>query len=158
MPAVEKGAVDPSSLEPHDPHMAALSLRNGLMPDQAGSVLLPGGQIGAYDLTSLQVEGSRLVIGPSDKSAVKKEERDIVAPGALTLSSPNGLVKVIGVVELSERAHWGSAFKRAGCVALRMFGIESPGYEIDDIDSNTHVVTAKPVLPVYSFPGLRTNR
>lgn len=128
------------------------------MPDQAGSVLLPGGQVGAYDLTSLHFKGSRLVIGPSDKSAVKTEERNIVAPGALTLSWPNGLVKVVGVVDSPKAAQWNHTFRRAGCVALRMFGVDAPRYEIDEIDSKTHVATAKPVLPVYSFPGFRTKR
>lgn len=128
------------------------------MPDQAGSVLLPGGQVGAYDLISLKFEGSRLVIGPSDKSAVETEGRGMVAPGALTLSSPNGLVKVVGVVDSIKKTQWNPAFGRAGGVALRMFGVSAPRYVIDEIDSKTHVATAKPVFPIYSFPDLRTSR
>ena len=49
-PAVESGKLDIHSLDPHNPQFAGMMVRNGLIPDQAGSLVLPGDRFGAYDL------------------------------------------------------------------------------------------------------------
>lgn len=131
--ALEQHILDPGTLDPNDPHTAALAVRNARIPDQAGVVALSSAELAAYDLVSARLDGNNLAIGPSVKRAVEQVSRRVVDDGLIALSFTNGLVKIVAEVTDSRHAAWDNSYRVIGGRAFKFLGLEAPTYEIEDI-------------------------
>lgn len=146
--ALEKGILDMNQLEPNNVHEANLMISNGKIPTQAGIVKLSSKELAAYDLVSGKLEGGNLIVGPSHKTGVDTDTRNVLQDGLLTYSYENGeLVKVIAEVLDNNIAEWSSSCRIMGSQAIRYFGIDAPIFEVSEITEN--ITVAKPKLPIF---------
>lgn len=83
--AMQMKILTPENVDPTSPQEAALQIRNGQMPPQAGLVDL-GHEIGAYDLVAAETKGNFLVMHPGSKLAVDDQTDAIEAAGLITLT------------------------------------------------------------------------
>lgn len=144
--AIVHNRLDIDSLNPHNPQVAAIMVRNGLMPDQAGTLMLPGDNIGAYDLVDGWMDRAELHILPTEKSAVDSKSREIQQHfGLIVLSDlAKGTIKPIAEVDSPLKAHWNNSYKVIGNCSLRLFGFESPIYDIKEVGDNGEVAANIP--------------
>lgn len=139
--AIENEIIDVDELNPSNPQDAALAVRNGQIPTQAGTIELSPSELAAYDLVSAKKRGDDLIIGPSPKSGVDKESRLIYASGLLTLSYESGIVKVVAEAVPPKRAIWSPDYAKIGARAFRFLGIHAPVYDITDLQSDETVLS-----------------
>ncbi len=142
--AIEFGILDLSRIDPHIPQTANLMVQNGLIPDQAGSMVLPGDKLGVYDLVDGMLVGDELRVFPTDKSAVDKTSRQIQKYSGLVVLSnlESGTIRVVAEVFDPSRSDWNQSLRNVGNCALRPLGIGAPIYEVDEL-SDTGLIRAK---------------
>ena len=151
--ALEKGILDIDQLDPNEPHQAAMMIRNGKIPAQAGTIALRGDSVAAYDLVSGKLDGNDLRIGPSHKNSVDRQSRNVLSDGLLTLSyADGGLVKVIAEISNANTSEWNVSYRNMGAQAIKYLGVDAPVFEVEEILSE--VTIAKPRRPIFSVSGL----
>jgi hypothetical protein len=140
--AVQAGVLDLSAVKPHEPQSAALAIANGCMPDRAGLVKLPGGQVGAFDfVTVTRKPRESLLVAPLPKQAVAER-------GAFAMSGHVVLVTEDTVREVAEtlpwdEAQWRSGFIRAGSVGIRHL-FDTPVLELRGLDAGGQLDASPP--------------
>lgn len=144
--AVETNRINLGTLNPHNPQSANNMVRNGRIPDQAGTVELPGSRLGAFDLVEGYLSGGELHVLPTSKTAVDRESRQIRQQfGLIILSSvEEGTIRPVAEVADSRRTDWNSSFTRFGSCALRSFGIDASIYDVDEINEGGEIVAKLP--------------
>ena len=133
-------------------------LGNGRIPQQNDAGLIElGGDTYAVDHSQvLGADRKSITIGPSDKGNVNKETGQCTGEGLLTLTTPEGLMKVVGMVISKERAEWLKHAHNVGELAVIQFGLTILQYEITGVDKATGEVSAKPTGKVSAKPTNRT--
>ncbi|MCA9332098.1 hypothetical protein KC968_04130 [Candidatus Saccharibacteria bacterium] len=139
------GILDVGSVDPHIPSRASLMVRNGMIPDQAGVVELPGNRLAAIDLVDGSITGKDLIITPTSKSAVDTESRLILGQGMVAMTfDDEGIIKLIAMVAPEIKAAWNKDYTAIGRCALRPLGLDASHYEIKDFDLSGTVIAKQP--------------
>ena len=148
--AMQLGKLDLDSLNPHNPQTANMMVQNGLIPDQAGSMVLPGDKLGVYDLVDGVLAGDELRVFPTDKSAVDKTSRQIQKYSGLVVLSniESGTIKLVAEIFDPSKSDWNQSLRNVGNCALRPLGIDAPTYEVDELSDNG-VIVAKSVKKTF---------
>ena len=129
-----------------------IDIINGYIPNSrgAGIIAMQGGLM-AFDLVTIEFQGTRLEIMPAPKSAVDHDSGRITGEGAIVLQKPDGRLSLAGVAidvsanpwlvnELSGKRPL-DVHNNIAVVALS--SMEVPEYEIADIDSQNGIIQAK---------------
>lgn len=140
--ALEAGRVDLDALEPHSPHYAGLMIRNGLIPDQAGTFELPRDRVAAYDVVDGEMLDEKFVVQPALTTAVDKESRQIRGGRYIIQTfADEDIFKVIAELAPAQKAEWNKSFARIGTCSLRLFGVDSRIYEFQKPTSQEPITT-----------------
>lgn len=134
--AIEAERLDPTTVPLHDPHEAAIEVRNGCIPEQGAVMELPGDKLAAFDHVAFEwLSGREAVVAPSSKDAIDGNTGAVRRTGGLVRTDQDGGLTVHGVFERRDMADWRpQTHKAIGDVSLRWLW---PGqrYEVIEIDS-----------------------
>lgn len=151
--ALEKGIIaNPEELAENLRDSPGVYISNGFIPNNKGAGIINiGNELGAFDLSSLEFNGSKIEIKASPKSAVDHDSGRITDEGAVVLELPDGRLKIVGLAIDTVRKHWlardllADRWKfikhRVAVVALDSFDI--PEYEVVDVNSKTGTLSAQ---------------
>lgn len=159
LPAVQRGIVDFGELVMrHLPDPIGVTLANLRMPQQNDAGIVPidpeADKVVAVDHTRLlDVSNRAITLGPSSKDAVDKQDGHIRHEGLLTITTPEGLLRAVGVVMDRFKNPWLAqelgAARTAGRLAVVRFGLDVLDYEVTDVDTETGSLSAKPRTKLY---------
>lgn len=154
LPAMEQGIVDFDTLiVRHLPDSIGVILANGRLPQQNDAGIVPlnpdATEFVAVDHTRLiGLSGNTFRFGPSDKDAINKETGEIQQEGLLTVTTPEGFLRIVGMaidpVENPWLAIRHNALRSTGRLAVVSFGLNTIDCEATGVNTKTSIVTAKP--------------
>lgn len=140
--AIQAGVLDVSALEPHLPQAAALAIANGCMPNRAGLVELPGGQVGAFDfVTASRTHERGLSVKPLPKNAVAARGA-FAMPGHVVLVTDETIREVAETLPWPE-AQWRGGYDKVGSVGIRHL-FDTPVWELTELTADGQLVAALP--------------
>jgi len=143
--ALAIGRLDVDALDPHDPQSASLMVRNGLIPDQAGTFELPGDKLAAFDLVDGELKKDGLDILPTSKQAVDTESRRVQGGKLIVLTfADEDIVRPVAEVAPALKADWDRSFTRVGRCAVRPLGMNAPFYAIQEVRGNGEIKSSLP--------------
>ncbi len=149
--ALARGAVDLTNKTVtalRDPLGVILSAGHMPRHDEAGMVETSAGPMAVDHSSLIKLDSTGLEVAPSSKDDVAKKDGEIKASGTLTLTSPDGLLRIIGVAIDQVKHPWLAerlnAVGAVGKTAIALFGLEAADYEVTDIDSKTGIIIARP--------------
>lgn len=143
--ALAVGRLDMEALDPHSPQFASLMVRNGMIPDQAGTLELPGDGLAAFDLVDGVFSDDGLHILPTSKMAVDTESRRVQGGKLIVLTfADEDRVRPVADVAPSVKASWNRSFKRMGQCAVRLLGMDAPFYDIRELCDDGGIKAALP--------------
>lgn len=128
-------------------------LGNGRIPQQNDAGIVPldrdGKEILAVDHTHLvDMAKGHIQLGPSSKNDVDKRSGVIRNEGLLTITSPDGWLRIVGAVVDCVKNPWLAhdldATRTKGRLAVARFGLAALDYEVTDVNAETGILTAKP--------------
>lgn len=152
--AIQAGAIDFDNINMRrlsDP--IGVILANGRKPQPNDAGIVPtdpdSGEFVAIDHASLtSVSQQKIELAPTNKDAVNKQSGEFQDEGLLTITRPDGLLRVVGVVVDHIKHPWLAeqlgAMRATGRMAVVQFGLEILDYEVSDVDAKTGIITAKP--------------
>lgn len=137
------------------PQDAALSIQNGKMPTGAGIVDLEEGFAAFDHVVATRLDKTGLEVVPSAKKAVDGETDTILDSGLVMLTQLDGqgggFITPYAVAMPPERAVWLGVdtatlrYLKDGKIALALFGIDAPVYDLHDVDSRSGTIVARPL-------------
>ena len=140
--AVQAGLLDLASVEPHQPQPAAQAIANGCMPNRAGVIELPGGEIGAFDLVSVtRSPRDGLSVSPLPKQAVA-DSGSFAMPGHIVLVTHDTIREVVETLPWPE-AQWRDGFSRVGSVGIRHL-FDTPLLELRELAADGQLLASPP--------------
>ncbi|HMS50053.1 MAG TPA: hypothetical protein PKA02_01275 [Candidatus Saccharibacteria bacterium] len=135
------------------PQDAALSIQNGRMPTGAGIVTIDD-RFAAFDhVVATRLDKTRLEVAPSAKQAVDGVSDVILDAGLVMLTQLDrqggGSITPYALAMSAEQAAWHDVdmgtlrYSKDGKIALVLFGIDAPVYDLHDIDSANGSIVAR---------------
>jgi hypothetical protein len=154
--AVEKGLLEPHTKKPEPlGDSAGVEIMAGRIPNSHHAGLIPFGKdhIAAFDHTAAEFHGKELHIAPAEKQDVT-DKGEVQAEGAIIFGTDEGRLKlaafVVDIVKNPWLTYGLTRGRVLGNVAVFSANVlETPEYEIKEIDLNSGVVIAQPRLKYF---------